>query len=53
MCIYIPHQVVALLNILPFVLIGGVFGFFLGEAWAKFDYEYEERENEKNKKRRL
>ncbi len=52
MCIYIPHWIVAMVDFLPFVLIGATFGFFLGEAWAKAD-EYEEKENGKDKKRRL
>ena len=53
MCICIPDWLVAIINFLPFVFIGGVFGFFLGESWAKFDFEYEEKENGKDKKHRL
>lgn len=51
MCIYIPHWIVALFDFLPFFLIGGMFGFLAGKAFA--EVEYEEEENEKNKKRRL
>ena len=53
MCIYIPHWIIALVDFIPFVLIGGIFGFFLGVAWEKADVEYEEEKNGKNKKSRL
>lgn len=37
MCIYIPESVIAMFQLLPFVLIGFVLGFPLGREWERID----------------